>query len=197
MAAATGLAPPLTGSALIKALKAAQDPPVPGGPSKVDIATAAWADSALIVPRKADVIRDWILEAWSRSKAGFVCHTALEEMLTGRPRNPIAQAAYHDLLVAVTRECASAPSAPLALLGNYIASAHAGADELGVAAAPSLRLLFAADAGVKAEAWAEMLGKLVSALEGGPWSALRPAAEIVCEGLAASLPTSPNAKKVS
>lgn len=61
---------PLTGSALIKSLKAAQDPPVAGGPSKVDIATTAWSDADLVVPRKADVIRDWVLEAWGRAKPG-------------------------------------------------------------------------------------------------------------------------------
>lgn len=63
---------PLTGSTLIKALKSAQDPPTSGGPSKVDIATGAWADAGLVVPRKADVIRDWVLEAWSRAKPGYV-----------------------------------------------------------------------------------------------------------------------------
>lgn len=96
----------------------------------------------------------------------------------------------------MSQECASAPTAPLALLGTYVTSAAGGDEELGIAAAPSLRLLFVGE-GVKAEAWAEMLGKVVVALEKGNWGALKPAAEIVCEGLAASLPTSPNAKKVS
>lgn len=61
---------PLTGSALIKALKGASDPPVAGGSSKIALAAAAWEDTGLLVPRKADVIRDWVLEAWGRAKPG-------------------------------------------------------------------------------------------------------------------------------
>jgi hypothetical protein len=62
----------LTGSTLIKSLKSAQDPPTPAGPTKIEIAAAAWADASLVVPRKADVLRDWIVEAWSRVKPGCV-----------------------------------------------------------------------------------------------------------------------------
>jgi hypothetical protein len=63
-------AAPLSGSALIKALKGSADPPTAGGPSKIALATSAWEDRTLAVPRKADVIRDWVLEAWSRAKPG-------------------------------------------------------------------------------------------------------------------------------
>ncbi|BEI96791.1 hypothetical protein CcaverHIS631_0203800 [Cutaneotrichosporon cavernicola] len=174
------VAAPLTGSALIKALKGAQDPPTSGGPSKISLATAAWQDTSLLVPRKADVIRDWVLEAWTRSKPG--------------PRNAIADAAYHSLLVDVSRECAAPAHAPLALLGTFISSA-VDDEELGRAAAASLPILFGD--GIKADAWADMLGRLAAALQAGPWNALAPAAKLVCAGLATSLPTSPNAKKIA
>jgi hypothetical protein len=68
--AEAGPSAPALGSALIKSLKSPSDPPTPGGPSKIAIASGAWADTALLVPRKADVLRDWIVEAWSRAKAG-------------------------------------------------------------------------------------------------------------------------------
>ncbi|GMK57070.1 hypothetical protein CspeluHIS016_0309100 [Cutaneotrichosporon spelunceum] len=174
------VAAPLTGSALIKALKGAQDPPAPGGPSKIALAAAAWGDTDLVVPRKADVIRDWVLEAWTRAKPG--------------PRNPIADVAYHTLLVDVSRKCAAPAHAPLALLGTYISSAGDD-DELGQAAAASLPILFGD--GIKADAWADMLGRLATALQAGPWNSLAPAAKLVCTGLASSLPTSPNGKKIA
>ncbi|CAK9780125.1 unnamed protein product [Cutaneotrichosporon oleaginosum] len=170
---------PLTGSALIKALKGASDPPVAGGPTKIALAAAAWADEGLVVPRKADVIRDWVLEAWARPKTG---------------QSAIANADYHQLLVDVSKACAAPALAPLSLLGTYISSA-VDDNELGRAAAESLPLLFGE--GVKSDAWADMLGRLVTALETGPWNSLAPAARLICSGLATSLPTSPNAKKIA
>lgn len=68
----TAATPALTGSSLIKALKAPQDPPTPGGERKVALAAAAWADPSLLVPRKADVVRDFVLEQWTRCKPGWV-----------------------------------------------------------------------------------------------------------------------------
>ncbi len=96
--------------------------------------------------------------------------------------------------MAVSAECAAPALAPLSLLGTYIASAVDDA-ELGAAAGESLPLLFGE--GVKADAWADMLGRLVTALQAGPWLSLAPAARLIAANLAAALPTSPNAKKVS
>ncbi|WWC65278.1 uncharacterized protein I303_107895 [Kwoniella dejecticola CBS 10117] len=53
-------------SALLKSLKSASDPPQPELPLKIDIATAAWQRSSFYIPRKADVLRDWVVESWSR-----------------------------------------------------------------------------------------------------------------------------------
>jgi hypothetical protein len=55
-------------SALIKALKGAADPPQADWPSKIEIAREAWNDRELYVPRKAEALRDWVLEAWGRVK---------------------------------------------------------------------------------------------------------------------------------
>lgn len=53
----------------IRALKAASDPPVPGGISKLALARNAWEDATLHVPRKEEVIADFILTKFSKEKA--------------------------------------------------------------------------------------------------------------------------------
>ncbi|RSH81319.1 uncharacterized protein EHS24_008762 [Apiotrichum porosum] len=181
---------PITGSSLIKALKGAADPPTKGGPSKVELATAAWNDVDLVVPRKADVVRDWIVEAWTRAKAGA--------------NNPILDPHYHNLLVAVTPSCASPPVAPLTLLATYITSTAASPptlnEGLGLAAAASFPLLFGGEVN-KADAWAEVWGKLVAVLAASPSTslanALSPAATLVCNSLTETLPSSQNSKKIA
>ncbi|WVW80534.1 hypothetical protein I302_102519 [Kwoniella bestiolae CBS 10118] len=54
-------------SGLIKALKGASDPPQPDAPPKIDIALTAWKQDSFHVPRKAEVLRDWVIESWSRT----------------------------------------------------------------------------------------------------------------------------------
>ncbi|WWD20814.1 hypothetical protein CI109_105291 [Kwoniella shandongensis] len=62
-------APPYLESAstLIKSLRAASDPPIENGPKKIEIAREAWAATNFHVPRKAEVLRDWVVETWSRA----------------------------------------------------------------------------------------------------------------------------------
>jgi hypothetical protein len=55
---------------LIKSLKAAQDPPQPDFPSKIVIAREAWATQGVYVPRKAEVLREWVVESWTRVGKG-------------------------------------------------------------------------------------------------------------------------------
>lgn len=55
----------------IRSLKAASDPPQPNGPSKLEIARAGWENSALYVPRKDEVIADWILTKLHKDHARF------------------------------------------------------------------------------------------------------------------------------
>ena len=46
---------------LIRGLKAPSDPPIEGGPQKIDIATNAWQNQSLYVPGKAPLIVEWLL----------------------------------------------------------------------------------------------------------------------------------------
>ena len=55
------MAPNHSSHEFVRALKSASDPPVPDGPLKVEIASHAWKDASFYVPRKAEVIVDWIL----------------------------------------------------------------------------------------------------------------------------------------
>ena len=55
--------------ALVKALKAAKDPPISGGPSKLEIAQLAVNAFDLYLPNKDHIVSEWILDTWTRSKA--------------------------------------------------------------------------------------------------------------------------------
>lgn len=55
---------------LIKSLKATQDPPQHDFPSKIEIAQEAWQHEGVYVPRKAEVLREWVVESWSRTGKG-------------------------------------------------------------------------------------------------------------------------------
>ena len=59
MADAAKLAGP---NALLRVLRGSSDPVSPGGPKKLDIAISAWSDDTVIVPHKATILRDWLLE---------------------------------------------------------------------------------------------------------------------------------------
>ncbi|KAF9535580.1 Urb2/Npa2 family-domain-containing protein [Crepidotus variabilis] len=52
----------------VRALKAQPDPPSPGGPTKIEIAEQAWANSGFYVPSKGEVIADWILTRLLKEK---------------------------------------------------------------------------------------------------------------------------------
>ena len=45
----------------VRALRAPNDPPRQGDPSKIDIASAAWRETSFHVPRKAEVVLEWCL----------------------------------------------------------------------------------------------------------------------------------------
>lgn len=172
----------LTGSALIKALKAPKEDP---NQRKIDLATAAWNDANLLIPRKAEVLADWVLEAWTRSKPG--------------PTSPLLDPKYHQLLIDVYPSCPVPPSAQIGLLSSFVqsvAKAETCDEELAKAVGQTLPLLLR---GQKAEAWAEQWGKLVDVLakRDVQIDALRPVVELVCEQLLTSLAGAPNPKKVS
>ena len=60
----------------VRSLKLASDPPLVGGPYKIEIAQQAWEDTSFYVPNKAEVIADWILAKFLKDKGkemyGFV-----------------------------------------------------------------------------------------------------------------------------
>lgn len=52
----------------VRSLKSTSDPPLVGGPSKIEIAQQAWEDASFYVPSKAEVIADWILSKFLKDK---------------------------------------------------------------------------------------------------------------------------------
>ncbi|KAF8971580.1 hypothetical protein BDZ97DRAFT_1650961 [Flammula alnicola] len=74
----------------VRALKAVSDPPVLGGPSKIEIAQEAWDDINFYVPSKAEVIADWLLAKLLKDKG--------KEL----PSNPIFDARYWKLLTSLS-----------------------------------------------------------------------------------------------
>lgn len=171
----------LTGSALIKALKAPKEDP---NQRKIDLAIEAWNNTNVLIPRKAEVLADWVLEAWTRSKPG--------------PSSPLLDPKYHQLLIDVYPSCPVVPTAQIGLLSGYVqsvAKAETCSPGLEQVVGQSLPLLLR---GQKAESWAEQWGKLVDVLAKRELAvgALRPVVELVCDQLAASLAGSPNSKKV-
>ncbi|KAF7339844.1 Urb2 domain-containing protein [Mycena venus] len=59
----------MASQAVYHALKAPSDPPRVGGPSKIQIATAAWDDKSLYMPNKGEVIAEWVLTKLLKDKA--------------------------------------------------------------------------------------------------------------------------------
>jgi len=57
----------------VKALKAASDPPVQGGPLKIQIAQEAWACQSFYVPSKGEVIAEWVLTKFLKEKDKETC----------------------------------------------------------------------------------------------------------------------------
>ena len=53
---------------LIRALKAPSDPPQPGGPHKIQIATEAWENQSLYIPSKEETVTEWILTRLLKDK---------------------------------------------------------------------------------------------------------------------------------
>lgn len=57
----------------VRVLKAPADPPVSGGPLKIEIALKAWNDSSFYVPSKAEIIADWLLTKFLKGKEKEQC----------------------------------------------------------------------------------------------------------------------------
>jgi len=58
----------VTSSALIKALKSAQDPPSPSWPEKIEIAKQSREREDFVLYRKDAVLKEWITEEFLKVK---------------------------------------------------------------------------------------------------------------------------------
>ena len=68
MSASTSSAVPSGVAALAAALRSPDDPPTPGGPSKIELAERAWATSDYVIPRKAQFLLDALLDRLHRAR---------------------------------------------------------------------------------------------------------------------------------
>ncbi|KAJ9111384.1 hypothetical protein QFC19_001152 [Naganishia cerealis] len=84
---------------LIKALKSPHDPPQPDWPNKIEIASRAWQQKDDIGHgiggRVGDIVREWLLESWIRTKG------------TKGAKNTLLNYSYHDLLRTILQDTPS------------------------------------------------------------------------------------------
>nr|XP_031859513.1 uncharacterized protein CI109_004975 [Kwoniella shandongensis]KAA5526585.1 hypothetical protein CI109_004975 [Kwoniella shandongensis] len=141
-------APPYLESAstLIKSLRAASDPPIENGPKKIEIAREAWAATNFHVPRKAEVLRDWVVETWSRAGATLL------------------QPDYHRLLLETNPHTSIPSIAPLQLISTFFTTLSTEPPFLFNLAADSFSNLFRPDGVHKAEAWVDVWATMMKYL---------------------------------
>ncbi|KAF5382976.1 hypothetical protein D9757_006310 [Collybiopsis confluens] len=65
----------------VRAIKGSSDPPAPGGPSKIEIARAAWDQKSFYSPRKAEVIVDLILGQFLRKETKYITQVPTWQLL--------------------------------------------------------------------------------------------------------------------
>jgi len=89
----------------VRALRSASDPPISGGPLKIEIAQSAWNNASFYVPNKVELIVDWILTKLLKEKGKEVCVEALLRFTVSpftkfllRPINPIFDPRYWQLI---------------------------------------------------------------------------------------------------
>lgn len=98
----------LSAQDFIRALRATADPPSPGGPTKVQIATQVWNNPALYVPNKGEAIIDWLLSRFLKDKDKDPCVPNLTRLMkkisaqahtcVRRANNPLLDERYWILL---------------------------------------------------------------------------------------------------
>ncbi|ORX40781.1 Urb2/Npa2 family-domain-containing protein [Kockovaella imperatae] len=137
----------VSASSLIKALKAPSDPPHPDWPSKIDIALQAWEDQALHLPRKAEVLRDWVLDVLLRPASKS--HTPHASFL----------AKYYDLLYLTCLDSPLGTPLPLSIFAKFfqaLVTEPKDSHELLLSAAKTFELLYSGLHQVKMDAWVEV-----------------------------------------
>lgn len=101
---------PQSSQDFVRALKAPSDPPIEGGPTKIDIAQSAWANKSFYVLSKGEVITEWILTKFLREKDKETCVCKIFtrilygrglQNLPNRVANPIFHIRYWELLHAI------------------------------------------------------------------------------------------------
>lgn len=68
---------------LIRTLKSPSDPPNPGGPTKIDLASQSWSDLSFCAANKAEVIVEWLLDSLGRDArrcVDFACYFFVSHM---------------------------------------------------------------------------------------------------------------------
>uniref|UniRef100_A0A8H7Y6I5 Nucleolar 27S pre-rRNA processing Urb2/Npa2 C-terminal domain-containing protein n=1 Tax=Psilocybe cubensis TaxID=181762 RepID=A0A8H7Y6I5_PSICU len=73
----------------VRSLKASSDPPVTGGPFKIDIARQCWNNTSFYVPSKAEVISEWVFTKLIKDKGKDLSS------------NPLFDARYWDLVASL------------------------------------------------------------------------------------------------
>ncbi|ODN82921.1 hypothetical protein L202_01169 [Cryptococcus amylolentus CBS 6039] len=163
-------------SALIKSLRASNDPPVSPGPSKAQIALEAWNAKTFDIPRKAEILRDWILETWSKARAN-------------NNNNAILKTEYHSLLLRVGKTHDLASPAPLQILSTFFSSLQQNENTVSLlrSAAKSFAAIFdPQEITYKTESWVDAWTSLVQFLSLPSFSAQQNAPISTIAGLIAS-----------
>jgi hypothetical protein len=62
-----------TSQGFVRTLKATSDPPIVGGPFKIELARLAWDDASFHVPCKSEVVADWVLTKFLKEKTRGLC----------------------------------------------------------------------------------------------------------------------------
>nr|XP_019050767.1 hypothetical protein I302_01209 [Kwoniella bestiolae CBS 10118]OCF29697.1 hypothetical protein I302_01209 [Kwoniella bestiolae CBS 10118] len=173
-------------SGLIKALKGASDPPQPDAPPKIDIALTAWKQDSFHVPRKAEVLRDWVIESWSR---------------THKKASPISEPKYHQLLLDTTPHCDTPAQAPLSIISSFFQSLPESQDHitlLDLASRSFASIYPPQQLSHKPEAWTDVYTSILHPLSLiSPCPQLTPLIELITSRVTEALPSAPNGKKLS
>lgn len=108
-----------TSQGFVRALKAVSDPPIVGGPFKIEIARRAWDDASFHVPCKSEVVADWVLTKFLKERTRGLCvpsvispviqvHSAIS---LASSANPLIDIRYWKLLLDVISSQDSASQA--------------------------------------------------------------------------------------
>jgi hypothetical protein len=92
-------------NALLRCLRAQDDPVSPGGSKKLELATSTWRDTSVVIPHKAAILRDWLLDICMKDTTPWVhdwCQSTMTPLTMLRiAESPLLQQGYLDLLLSV------------------------------------------------------------------------------------------------